>query len=247
MKLIYCNFRKKGSSEKGLEFNFSTQFKVKYDVIKKKMLIEETKPILPTDFYAENVETINLIVGENGIGKTTILNLIGLKRVDLNQNYDDYDWIRLYKLDEENKFGIETRGFEIGPLHIDSNRNEELRIGDYNPKEQIFENVETFDGTQDMNILYLPSSFKYKNMGPDSRKDNNRIYITSINYKDQIKFINDNFDSIANENKQRKIDYGIEINVGNESLFDIEIYNVQSKLRKLINNSYVSDADKCFK
>ncbi len=57
-------------------FNFSRDFECKYSN-ENGLEITKLKPKFK-DFYGENIKSLNVIVGENGCGKTTILDIVGM-------------------------------------------------------------------------------------------------------------------------------------------------------------------------
>uniref|UniRef100_UPI0022436FFA AAA family ATPase n=2 Tax=Serratia grimesii TaxID=82995 RepID=UPI0022436FFA len=57
-------------------------------------------------FYGENITNVSALVGRNGVGKSTILNLLGLKRLDLVICHPESQWIAIYE--NENVFFLEA-------------------------------------------------------------------------------------------------------------------------------------------
>lgn len=155
MELIYMyikNFGHKvdgGSDDKdqfimNKELNFSDRFNVKYNLEKEELHIEKRKEIYP-NFYGKSIKNIKMIVGQNGSGKTTILDILGMNRSDridesfvrkykssrkmgnfkLYDSEDDisyfrHEYIIVYLLKEEDKLSECIFGMEvIGNFHKD--------------------------------------------------------------------------------------------------------------------------------
>lgn len=100
------------------QFNFSNNFQVSYsdgnlNIEKKENLLE--------DYYGKNISNITLFLGKNGVGKTTILDILGMDRRDRVQDlsitkydFNDAKYRKKYLAEyflvyhiEQNKFLIE--------------------------------------------------------------------------------------------------------------------------------------------
>ncbi|WP_265566968.1 hypothetical protein, partial [Serratia grimesii] len=68
--------------------------------------IEDIESSLDERFYGENITNVSALVGRNGVGKSTILNLLGLKRLDLVICHPESQWIAIYE--NENVFFLEA-------------------------------------------------------------------------------------------------------------------------------------------
>ena len=51
------------------------------------------------NFYSENIESINTLVGKNGSGKSSILKLLTMTSMDLFKNYEKHEHLIIYKTD----------------------------------------------------------------------------------------------------------------------------------------------------
>ncbi|MBV4420177.1 ATP-binding protein [Clostridium tyrobutyricum] len=74
------------------EFNFSDRFKIKFDLKSRKLNIEKIKDGHP-NFYGKYIENVKMLVGENGTGKSTLLDVLGMNR---NDRIDE-SFVRKYK------------------------------------------------------------------------------------------------------------------------------------------------------
>lgn len=111
MKLIYFYLKNCCGIEFNLDVNFSENKLIK--VTKNRELkITDIICNVPTHFYGDNIINVSAIVGRNGAGKSSILNLLGLKRLDLHSCYPDSQWIAIYE--NENTYFLE--GFNVNKI-----------------------------------------------------------------------------------------------------------------------------------
>jgi len=75
MELLYIwienfkNIKKQG-------FNFSSKYWFKFDYKKNELICKKNENYLPKDFFGDNIKNITAIVGENGSGKTSLIEFI---------------------------------------------------------------------------------------------------------------------------------------------------------------------------
>ncbi|MEK4647984.1 hypothetical protein MKY22_08650 [Exiguobacterium sp. FSL W8-0210] len=107
--LVYLYVENLGECFKEQSFNFSSNLKcsiIDDKVNKKNLIIEKINNQANLYFSDFNIERINLIIGENGSGKTTILDSLGstakfkigiVKDID----YKKYKWLAIYGIENE--------------------------------------------------------------------------------------------------------------------------------------------------
>lgn len=88
MELIYI-WIEKFRNFKEVELNFSEKFTIKYDKNKESIKIKTNK--FNIQIYPKHITNINAIVGKNGVGKTNLLDLLGIRTDDRNKNNAEYE------------------------------------------------------------------------------------------------------------------------------------------------------------
>lgn len=83
MELIYLHIEKYNGIINKQEINFSPNFHVK---IMNKKLIIENKVSFMDKVYPKGIKNITMLLGKNGSGKTTILDILGMNRTDRCSN-----------------------------------------------------------------------------------------------------------------------------------------------------------------
>jgi predicted ATP-dependent endonuclease of OLD family len=98
MELLYAWIEKfRNYKEVGL--NFSEKFYIKYNVKENNVEINSNNSYISV--YPKHISNINAVVGRNGIGKTNLLDAIGLRTNDRNKNNAEFE----VKYRSKRKFG----------------------------------------------------------------------------------------------------------------------------------------------
>ncbi|MCD3276631.1 AAA family ATPase [Clostridium botulinum] len=112
MELIYVYIDKFSDFIEKQEFIFSQKFNISYNKDNETLLIKERDYV--KNFFGEKIKNISLIIGKNGTGKTTILDLLGMKNDDRKKNSvlhkDKYFLIYHIK---DDIFAIEGYGLDL--------------------------------------------------------------------------------------------------------------------------------------
>lgn len=194
-------------------FNFSSNFDVNYDIKIGDLSIDRKSCNVPDYFRNNNIKSINLIVGKNGSGKSTILDLLGLdkiSRLDFMANSKSENWFAVYHL-KDNYYVIE--GNDIGLIkNIDNkfkeNRNDfaiVIKNEDLNFKRVEF--IQNFNNERDK-LLYLynvtsPSEHWFSNRkiidGYDVQLGYQRKYLMTPLMQDVYRMLNSSIEKIDNK------------------------------------------------
>lgn len=89
-ELIYLYIDDIGRNIKQCGIPFSNRFEVIYDGDEKNIFIEKKDPGVGF-FYGENIQDIKLLVGKNGCGKSTVMDLLGTNDQDRKREFPMYE------------------------------------------------------------------------------------------------------------------------------------------------------------
>lgn len=113
MELVYLYIRDYKGFLRNVEVNFSSNYIVKF--VNNELRIEGRKRTIK-NYYGENISNISLFLGKNGMGKTTLLDILGMTRnaratdAEYSHSTDGYSckvsYFILYKLFDD-YYGIE--------------------------------------------------------------------------------------------------------------------------------------------
>ena len=112
-ELLYVYIKKIDRCFEDTYFSFTNDYDIEYDYDNKRLKIVKKDSSVLTNFFSNKIKSINLIVGKNGCGKTTLFDLLGLKRVDRYElfTFDNKDrkigWFALYKCGSTDEFYVE--------------------------------------------------------------------------------------------------------------------------------------------
>lgn len=150
MKLIALVIKQYDKLFKEQIFNFSDEYKVDFNFEKNELKIDKN-PDHIENFYGKSIYNIAPIVGINGTGKTTVLNLIGTYLPDKYEQDPDNRYLFLFKLGKkEDKviFKISSTNLYVSAL------SEYSELTFYRKKDGSFDRApECYNG--DKNILYV--------------------------------------------------------------------------------------------
>ncbi|MEK4599311.1 AAA family ATPase [Bacillus sp. FSL R9-9497] len=121
-KLIYLYIKDINRGFRNFDFNFTNEFIVKYDLETHDLNIEKNEE-KAFDLWGNKINSIDLIVGKNGAGKSTILDLIAETNINRRHLFNKYgeglvnsfhnnrfsEWFAIYHV-EDDKFVVEGAG-----------------------------------------------------------------------------------------------------------------------------------------
>ncbi len=104
MELVYLYVQEAYGEEYDLHLDFSQNTKVRFDKDTQKFSIEKLNNEYPLNFFGENIKNITAIVGRNGIGKSTVIDILSLLQ-KVRKGRERYKWLIVYE--ENSNFYLE--------------------------------------------------------------------------------------------------------------------------------------------
>ena len=129
MKLIALVIKQYDELFKNQIFNFSDEYKVNFDFETNELKIDKN-PDYIENFYGESIYNISPVVGINGVGKSTILNLIGYYYSAEDQNKDINQFFHVY-LDTNRKFYLRDENYDLSSITIKGIATDKVDISGY--------------------------------------------------------------------------------------------------------------------
>ena len=177
MKLIALVIKQYDELFKNQIFNFSDEYKVSFDFETNELKIDKN-PDYIENFYGESIYNISPIIGINGTGKTTVLNIISYYSPDKFEHDPDNQYFFLFELgkrEDKVRFKISSTNLSVKNLPAGGTF--------YRKQDGSFDcDSEYYEG--DKNILYV--NLQSKGGGTIG-------YRTALNPKGLVMFINSYF------------------------------------------------------
>lgn len=124
MELIYLYIGDIGRQIKNQGFNFSNKYDVFYTGMGGNLTIKKKQNPIPK-IYGDHIVNITALVGQNGVGKSTVLNLLGLEAEDIQREFQliNRNWFAIYEVqhneDNERTFLFEGCNEKYIPNNIE--------------------------------------------------------------------------------------------------------------------------------
>lgn len=162
MKLLYTYIEEFNGIQFDLGFTFVSNKSINYSKITRTMEIKNNEVNILENIYGNNIENINIVVGENGSGKTSLLKILSTPR----KNYPkDTKYFSVYELGRD-KYFIEGSNLKILPVNQKEVENQYTPndfyiICDYEKKSKKFINIHEANDEDILtttNFIYSPNS-----------------------------------------------------------------------------------------
>lgn len=143
MKLIALVIKQYDELFKNQIFNFSDEYKVSFDFETSELKIDKN-PDYIENFYGESIYNISPIVGINGVGKSTILNIISNYSPDKYEPELDNQYLSLFEVGKQEnrvRFNISSNNLFVD---TDGNQNRSFNYileGNYEPRKILYVNL----------------------------------------------------------------------------------------------------------
>ncbi|MCB2313468.1 AAA family ATPase [Clostridium tagluense] len=256
MELIYAYVEKFSDFIYEQEFTFTQRFKVNYDKSNKKLLIKEKNYI--ENFFGEKIKNISLVIGKNGTGKSTLLDLLGMKMDDRNRSYSKFKdkYFIVYHM-KNNLFAVEGCGLDILEDMVDDlPLNDAFPITD--PYSIVVEkNTKGYkyigymqykygeDKSMNDRIIYVNVREEYNDRHSETslRKEEdytvfaNRFHGNNIGLKEKYDFLSFLKENSKNANKNNVLSYGEFLNTTAYLRIESNIYSYSNDEKSI--NLYV--------
>ena len=129
MKLIALVIKQYHKLFKEEVFNFSDEYKANFNFDTNVLKIKKNSDGIK-NFYGESIYNISPIVGINGVGKSTILNLIGYYHRSEEQHEEKNQFFYVY-LDTNGKFYLFDKNYDLSSIIIDGLTTDFIEINRY--------------------------------------------------------------------------------------------------------------------
>lgn len=197
MKLVYCNVNKLNGKQINLEYCISNDYEIRYENFNLKIIKKDND--LSSDFFGENIRDVNLLVGKNGTGKSSISNIIGLNRSNklLNYNLEENTWCLIYetKINDEIKFVIDTNRVVIKNITNYKEHNSLINSYrmwiakyDFETNMLIYDEEYTSNQADPLNMIYVPTKDSKLHTNINAYDLINRQVIFTASNKDLYQF-----------------------------------------------------------
>lgn len=181
MQLIYIYVKNLNRKIENQEINLSDDIKVCFKENNLKIVTYHKKI---KDFWGAKIENINLFVGKNGVGKTTILDIIGMNNKTRKFNYNRSKYFMIYQVKDNLYYFVGSMKKEIKNLSSNLILNESFffmvtKDGDLL---EIHQNIE-----DRLSVYYNKTKVDYTWNAPKiTYKDDNKRLLRYFNLKTEL-------------------------------------------------------------
>lgn len=158
---------------KDIEFNFSQTLRISYKKKNNKLSIEEKDNTLSNNFWGENINNLTMIVGKNGVGKTSLMQyIISIWQSLILQESPVADGIIVLQ-EEERIFYCVIKHTECNLSELRICLSKKLELKGVEIKKQNFRELK--DGLKDVKLIYLTNAISYADYHRNNMNSWNRF------------------------------------------------------------------------
>lgn len=196
-KLIYQYIHKVGNIEKQFIL-YSHNYDVEYDEKNNTLKIKKQEDVLG-GFYGKSVDEISLVVGKNGVGKTTILELFSLDDEKYNKRfqslyYSDMSWFVVYEL-RDNKFIVEGTGKFFNSTENDISRK--YKKGHIDEEGLFCEETQDVKMDELTTIIFRPIEMIMNNNFHEPKAQKNKRLFVDASANEMCEFLLDKYEKYS--------------------------------------------------
>jgi len=159
-KLIYLYIKNINRKIVEQDINFTTDFKVSFN--NGELEVKKNTDNDMSGFWGKKIENITLLIGKNGVGKTSILDLIGSNDKTRKYNFEKGKYFLIYHLYDDYYYYQGTMSKEINNLK-NNTRNRESFYFESVADNKFF--TSSLPQSQELNIYYSRNKIKYPWVG----------------------------------------------------------------------------------
>lgn len=200
---------------KNVEFNFTQQLQIHYDTAKAVLYCNEIDSSLPSGFWGENIHNLTMIVGNNGTGKTSLMQYIASIAQSIEGSKSSISDYGILVLKDQNElFYYETVVKEESQKDLTIQSGPGLKLTPLN-----FESLK--DVTQTTKLIYLTNAISYTDYLRNKKNPVNRFKRLYDCSAGGLMYL----DSVSDINRELRQHY--------DAYSDFETYHIYEKYKQV--------------
>lgn len=155
-KLIYLYIKNIDRKIIEQDINFTNNFKVSFN--KSELTITKNIDNDMSNFFGKKIDNITLLIGKNGVGKTSVLDLLGLNEKTKKYNFENGKYFMIYHIHDDYYYFQGTMKKEISNLEKITRSKESFYFKSIESNKYIESGLSL---TNKLNIYYSQNKIKY--------------------------------------------------------------------------------------
>jgi predicted ATPase len=245
-KLIYLYIKNIDRKIIEQDINFSTDFNVSYN--NGELKVNKNMYSDMNGFWGKKVENMTLLIGKNGVGKTSILDLIGTNDKTRMYNFKKGKYFLVFHLYDDYYYFKGTMSKDIKNLQNDSDKKESFFFEASAYNKFYKSSLGHLDQFKDLNIYYSRNKIKYPWVGEKKiyRRNSNELikyFEMDTNIEDALTAYS-KFNLFDNNNRAIRIEQ--KLNYLNNPRYLSFLYEMDPKYLEIesVNNLFLTDEGK---